>query len=628
MYQSTLRAVTGQRIKQNLSIYLKGASMVKSNTMTVKNMATKALPRLPVPTLDQTLYKYLESVRPLLSNEEFAKTLELTEKFANTDGAKLQALLLEKAHEAENWLADWWLNAAYLDFRSPLVVWSSPGQLMPFTHFKDIHDRLLYIANVIEATIEYKKLIDDDKIPVDMMGKEPLDMQQYKKVFGTCRNPALPRDVQEFNPQSNHIIVAHRNHFFKVNLCGKDGNKLSVNQLVSQLKYCIELSKTSAPAVGILTSDHRDNWSIAYQVLMQDETNRNSVDAIQKSLYVMSIDQAMPKIEGQNRHTEASHQLIHGGGSKVNGGNRWFDKTVQFIIGENGVNGLCYEHSPAEGVPIAVMVDFLVEYMKRDGSKGIPDADGVELPIHLEFNVNADVEKEIIKSCKNLDALAADLDMDSFSFDVYGKEFVKKHKISPDSYIQMAMQYAFYRMYNYPGAHYESAATRKYLHGRTETIRSCSTQSVAFARAMMDDAKTPEDKVKSLREAVDSHKKYTVDALNGFGVDRHLLGLKLTSLEQNISLNPFFKDVAFTKSNSFRLSTSQVATKCDAFMCYGPLVMDGYGCCYNPRSNNINFAVSSMHSNPDTRSSQFREALEHSLLDMHDILVRVQKSKL
>lgn len=66
----------------------------------------------------------------------------------------------------------------------------------------------------------------------------------------------------------------------------------------------------------------------------------------------------------------------------------------------------------------------------------------------------------------------------------------------------------FTRIHKVPGAHYESAATRKYIHGRTETIRSCSVESIAFAKTMLDKGKTIADKVVALREAIESHKKY------------------------------------------------------------------------------------------------------------------------
>ena len=41
-------------------------------------------------------------------------------------------------------------------------------------------------------------------------------------------------------------------------------------------------------------------------------------------------------------------------------------------------------------------------------------------------------------------------------------------------------------MFNRPGVTYESAQTRKFQLGRTEVIRSASTESGAWARAMLD----------------------------------------------------------------------------------------------------------------------------------------------
>lgn len=54
------------------------------------------------------------------------------------------------------------------------------------------------------------------KMPIDMMGKDPLDMNQYKKIFGTCRIPGIKRDALEYNPQSKHIVVARNNNVRKL----------------------------------------------------------------------------------------------------------------------------------------------------------------------------------------------------------------------------------------------------------------------------------------------------------------------------------------------------------------------------------------------------------------------------
>lgn len=44
------------------------------------------------------------------------------------------------------------------------------------------------------------------------MGKDPLDMNQYNKIYGTCRIPRSGRDELKFNPDSKHIIVVRNNN--------------------------------------------------------------------------------------------------------------------------------------------------------------------------------------------------------------------------------------------------------------------------------------------------------------------------------------------------------------------------------------------------------------------------------
>ena len=58
--------------------------------------------------------------------------------------------------------------------------------------------------------------------------------------------------------------------------------------------------------------------------------------------------------------------------------------------------------------------------------------------------------------------------------------------MSPDGYIQMAMQLAWYRTRGEFTATYETALTRLFDHGRTETVRTLSTDSRAWVLAMVD----------------------------------------------------------------------------------------------------------------------------------------------
>ncbi|TMS04427.1 Choline O-acetyltransferase [Larimichthys crocea] len=87
-----------------------------------------------------------------------------------------------------------------------------------------------------------------------------------------------------------------------------------------------------------------------------------------------------------------------------------------------------------------------------------------------------------------------------------------------------------------------------------------------------------------------------------------------------------FKDKAHLISNQFILSTSQVPTTVEMFCCYGPVLQNGYGACYNPQSDHIIFSVSSFHESPQTSSTAFVKCLVQGLLDMKDLCSKCNSS--
>jgi len=77
-----------------------------------------SLPRLPVPTLDETSKRYLKSVKPLLNNVEFDNTQKAVEDFVRSggQGEELQKRLVARRDDPQhkNWIYEWWNSAAYL----------------------------------------------------------------------------------------------------------------------------------------------------------------------------------------------------------------------------------------------------------------------------------------------------------------------------------------------------------------------------------------------------------------------------------------------------------------------------------------------------------------------------------
>jgi len=315
-------------------------------------------------------------------------------------------------------MSEWWLNAAYLEYRLPVIVHSSPGLVFPLQNFESVHDQLSYAAKMIYGALCYKEIIDNGKLKPDMMGKVPLDMSQYKKIFGTTRNPAPSRDVLVYNPKSQHIVVAYKNYFYRVQVIQKS-KILSPEEILSQLNRIVELtSGLSGIPVGLLTSDNRDTWAKAYERLKKDPTNVESLKIIEESLFILSIDRpnrslslprdktdpAIEDIELSERQTMAALQMMHG--NKTNSGNRWFDKTIGFIVGTEGEVGLVYEHSPAEGPPIANLMDYIVQYMAQNPAKIKTASSTFEEigPILLEFNLkDKQLSKSISDAKDNLD---------------------------------------------------------------------------------------------------------------------------------------------------------------------------------------------------------------------------------
>ncbi|KAI5305706.1 Carnitine O-acetyltransferase mitochondrial [Ascosphaera pollenicola] len=179
-----------------------------------------SLPTLPVPSLEETGQRYLKSVHPLLSEQEFKKTTAAVQAFVKPggEGEKLQKRLLAKAADpkVENWLYDWWNESAYLAYRDPVVPYVSY-----FYSYKD--DKLRRnpakrAAAVTTAALEFKKEVDAGSLEPEYLRKEPMAMASYKYMFNCCRIPAKPADYpQKYSAADNQFIVAIRkNGFYKI----------------------------------------------------------------------------------------------------------------------------------------------------------------------------------------------------------------------------------------------------------------------------------------------------------------------------------------------------------------------------------------------------------------------------
>ncbi|XP_048027235.1 choline O-acetyltransferase-like isoform X2 [Megalobrama amblycephala] len=586
------------------------------------------LPKVPVPDLQLTLDAYLRCVQHLVSETQLRRTKAVVETFGKPGGVgeKLQKQLLEKREKTENWVYDIWLEDMYLKNRLALPVNSSPALVFLKQSFRDIKDSFVFAARLILGVSQYKTMVDGETLLADVARGQkadtPLCMDQYKRLFSSYRRAGPELDsliTVDGSSDSGHVIVACKNQFFMLNLT-EGSCRLNEADVQAQLQWIYEQTLSAGqkqPAVGLLTSDGRTDWAAARDQLLKDPVNRESVELMERCVCVVCLDDPTG-LEPSDANRAVL--MLHGGGPDKNGANRWYDKPLQFVVGADGVCGVVCEHSPFEGIVLVQCTEHVLKHIRSSSCKPSSGRSTSELPHprRLMWKCSARIQSALASAADHLRRLGRNLDMSVFTFAAHGKELIKHQKMSPDAYIQLALQLAFYRCHRRPVSTYESASLRRFRQGRVDNIRSATPEALAFAKAMTDGRTPTQDteKMEKLRAAIEAQTQITALAVAGMGIDNHLLGLRETAKEMKMETPDIFSDETYHICNHFILSTSQVPTTEEMFCCYGPVVPNGYGVCYNPQPDRILFCVSSFRESKETCSGLFVRALDEGLQDM------------
>lgn len=550
-----------------------------------------SLPKLPVPTLEETAAKYLRSVIPITTPDEFARTEAAVKDFIKPGG---QGQALQKKLEAhaanpnvKNWLYEWWNDAAYLTYRDPVVPYVSY-----FYSHKD--DKLrknpaTRAAAIATAALSFKVQVDSKTLEPEYMKKLPLCMDSYKYMFNTSRLPIPGRDdaIIYDSALNKHILFIRKNRFFKV-LHEVNGKQLSTAELEAQIDqiYKATEGQPKATAIGALTSENRDKWTAFRESLIAADpiNNKAALEGIESASFVICLDDASPLTR-----EERAHQYWHGDGQ-----NRWYDKPVQFIVCDNGVSGFLGEHSMMDGTPTHRLNDYVCDVIFNNkvdhGAPASQSRSDLPAPEEIVFKLNTEVKDSVETAIADFDDVIGRHELSVFAYKGYGKGLIKKFKTSPDAFVQMLIQLGYYKAFGVCRPTYESAATRRFQLGRTETCRSVSVESVAFVKTMEDPNATAADKIAAARKAYSAHVKYIADASAGKGVDRHLFGLK-SLVEPGQDLPALFKDPTYSYSSSWYLSTSQLSS--EYFNGYGwsQVIDAGFGLAYMINENSIQVNV-------------------------------------
>ncbi|XP_016319493.1 carnitine O-palmitoyltransferase 1, liver isoform-like isoform X1 [Sinocyclocheilus anshuiensis] len=590
-----------------------------------------SLPHLPVPSIDDTIRRYLESVRPLLDDEQYKQMEIVANDFKKDPAPKFQKHLKLKSWWSTNYVSDWWEEYIYLRGRDPIMV-NSNFYTMDLLYVIPTHRQAARAGNVVHAMLQYRRKLERGELtPLRALGIVPMCSFQYERMFNTTRIPGIETDFVQHLKDRKHLVVYHRGRFFKVWLY-YGGRHLWPSELELQFQRILDDKSEPQPGeikLPSLTAGNRVPWARARLKYFTEGINQASLEAIETAAFFLTLDDEAHGYDPENIRSLDLYakSLLHG---KCY--DRWFDKSFTLIVYKNGKIGVNTEHSWADSPIIGHMWEYVLAtdcfhlgYTAEGHCKGDINK-SLATPTRLQWDIPKACQEIIEGSYLIAKGIANDVDFHGCLFNEFGKGLIKKCRTSPDAFIQLALQLAHYRDKGEFCLTYESSMTRMFREGRTETVRSCTCESTAFVRAMEDESTTNEQRLALFKKAADKHQNMYRLAMTGAGIDRHLFCLYIVSKVMGID-SPFLKQVL---SEPWRLSTSQTPQQqlnlidiqkfpkyVGAGGGFGPVADDGYGVSYIIVDENlITFHISSKFSSPETDSFRFGQNIRQAMLDI------------
>lgn len=538
--------------------------------MTERTFAAEdQLPRVPLPTLKDSCARFVQWCTPLLTAEELAATEDAVADLLRPGGAGevLHAALREydETPGVGSWLDRFW-PSRYLGRRDRIALNANF-----FFLFRD--DTALAAstaagqaeraAGLVAAAVDYKLALDREEIPPVTQRGQQLSMWQNKYLFSETRIPGTEQDTVRV-PYSDdwpgpsdarHILVLHRGSMFRMDVLGPDGDPYAFEDLAGGLRAILKSATEPAPAgtsVGQLTTAARADWARARAELLTDPHNAAALDTIETALFCVCLEDFAPRDE-----LHACDTLLHGDSA-----NRWFDKSVSFIVFADGQTGINIEHCGLDGTTVLSFVDTLLAtpvsgHTERSGARdqGLPPVE------QLEFRLDDEQRAAVAAAGAAFAQYAADNATTTVSFDDFGTTRAKQLGISPDAFAQLSYQLAHRRSKGLTGATYESIATRQYRNGRTEAMRVITPEMVTFVDTMLDPVADTAAKLAAARAAAGAHVARAKQCQSGEAPEQHLWELEWIQRRRGAELGvtdpiPLYSSPGWTVLRDDYLSTS------------------------------------------------------------------------
>ncbi|KAG6811804.1 hypothetical protein H0H92_005727 [Tricholoma furcatifolium] len=605
------------------------------------------LPKLPIPELEDTCRRYLRALEGLQDEQEHLKTTQAVQEFLENEGPKIQ----EK-----------------------LKVWAANKDRNDPT--PDRGPQLPRAASLIISSLGFVHDLRAGILQPDSVRGTPLDMDQYKRLFGTSRIPTERGCVMDTKANANHVVVLRRGQFYWFDVLDEDNLPvLTEREVLRNLQAIVsdadktDRSEVARGAIGVLSTENRKIWSKLRSQLASDRHNASCLQIVDDALFVVCLDDTAPEnIADLCSNFLCGTYALDSGEQVGTCTNRWYDK-LQIIVCADGAAGINFEHTGVDGhTVLRFAADIFTEGLMllarsinpsaptlfhaslsphakayrtkaANGRVASPPAEYTidTTPKKLEWNMSPELRVGVRYAETRISALICQNECEALEFKGYGKNFITSHGFSPDAFVQMAFQAAYYGLYGRTECTYEPAMTKAFLHGRTEAIRTVQPWSVEFTKTFYSEAPASQ-KVAALRKACAGHAKLTKECSQGYGQDRHLYALYCLLRRQiagNLNPHPnephsepatqqmpkIFTDPGWETLGTSILSTSNCGNPALRLFGFGPVAADGYGIGYIIKEDMLSICASSKH----LQTRRFLDTLQAYLLDIQRLLIQLHR---
>jgi carnitine O-acetyltransferase len=595
------------------------------------------LPKIPVPQLKDTLQRYLVAVEPLITPQQMEKTRKVVAEFESNPawGPYLQQQLLELDKLTTSSYVEGFWDSMYLEIRDPIVTNVNPAFILApnpdaeqdpakLASLLDCSIQLAKTATLLEASAKFVTMVKNETLPPDMEKTTPLDMSQYPKLFSATRIPGYSRDTFHHVPQKNarHVLVMAQGHYFTVDILDPQGQPMTATAIASQLKSVAEQASQlgySFYSLGPLTGQDRTTWSWNYSHLASLDQNRAALDKIEESLFAVCLENTSPA-----SIADAGHTVLHGPDSR----NRYFDKSIQLIVFQDGRTGINFEHTGFDGHTVLTYVTHIQGY-KADLNSLKPVKTSSSAAPRITLSLDSKLHRAIDQAQLDFEARSSTLSGSFMDWQEHGKKFITAAGFSPDAYVQMAFQLTQKRLFGNIVSTYESSNVKHFNRGRTECVRSATSDAKRFVETFDSPTASAEQKLESLNAAVNRHVLEMKKSKEGQLIDRHLQVLNWLSLQQfqrqaGYKRPTLFTDAAYGTHFASILSTSNCGSPALDHFSFGPVTGSGFGLGYMIKDHSIPVAVTSFQG----KAKLFADGLRKSLGDMQAFIKENGKKKL